>query len=269
MFHHDSIKNKYGFYQCGDFYTYSKLEAIEKSNATDNSPLWNFNQEVYSQWDWKQNPKTDLWTLYTQRAKQIREQYDYVVLMFSGGADSSNVVDVFLKNNIAVDELCSYHQLAGSKSIDNYMDSEIFKVAYPRTQAILKSHPAIKHRMIDWSHLVQNLLNDPEEIKNFVYTQKKELVKLTSKTKSINYFDFDILILINQHEHKIKASLDFEFICSSCKHSHPIFDTRCPHCHDILTLNVKHHLSKTLFDSIESWNVIKPFVFLIYINLSL
>ena len=65
-------------------------------------------------------------------------------------------------------------------------------------------------------------------------------------------FDLDILILINQHEHKIKASLDFEFICSSCKHSHPIFDTRCPHCHNILTLNVKHHLSKALFDSNQS-----------------
>ena len=65
-------------------------------------------------------------------------------------------------------------------------------------------------------------------------------------------FDLDILILINQHEHKIKATLDFEFICSSCKHSHPIFDTRCPHCHNILTLNVKHHLSKALFDSNQS-----------------
>ena len=67
-----------------------------------------------------------------------------------------------------------------------------------------------------------------------------------------NDFDFDILILINKHEHKIKASLDFEFICSSCKHSHPIFDTRCPHCHNILTLNVKHHLTKALFDSKQS-----------------
>ncbi|MDZ7819360.1 MAG: tetratricopeptide repeat protein [Aliarcobacter sp.] len=65
-------------------------------------------------------------------------------------------------------------------------------------------------------------------------------------------FDFDILILINQHEHNINASLDFEFICSSCKHSHPMFDTRCPHCHSILTFKVKHHLTKALFDSNQS-----------------
>lgn len=65
-------------------------------------------------------------------------------------------------------------------------------------------------------------------------------------------FDLDILILINQHEHNINASLDFEFICSSCKHSHPMFDTRCPHCHSILTFNIKHHLTKALFDSNQS-----------------
>jgi len=65
-------------------------------------------------------------------------------------------------------------------------------------------------------------------------------------------FDFDILILINQHEHNINASLDFEFICTSCKHSHPIFDTRCPHCHNILTFNVKHHLTKALLDTNQS-----------------
>ncbi|WP_368029798.1 tetratricopeptide repeat protein [Arcobacter sp. s6] len=70
--------------------------------------------------------------------------------------------------------------------------------------------------------------------------------------KHSDNFDFDILMLINQHEHKINATLDFEYICSSCKHSFPIFDTRCPHCHGILTFNVKHHLTKALFDTNQS-----------------
>ena len=65
-------------------------------------------------------------------------------------------------------------------------------------------------------------------------------------------FDFDILILINTHEHKIKASLDFEFVCTICKHSYPIFDTRCPHCHSILTLDVKHRLTKSFYTSNQS-----------------
>lgn len=57
-------------------------------------------------------------------------------------------------------------------------------------------------------------------------------------------FVFDILIAVNKHEHKTSATLDFEFICSSCKHVHPVYDTRCPHCHSILTFDVKHNLAK-------------------------
>lgn len=65
-------------------------------------------------------------------------------------------------------------------------------------------------------------------------------------------FIFDILVALNKHEHKINATLDFEFICSSCKHAHPVFDTRCPHCHNILTFNVKHNISKGLDDLNQS-----------------
>ena len=65
-------------------------------------------------------------------------------------------------------------------------------------------------------------------------------------------FVFDILILMNKHTSLHKATIDFEFICSSCKHSHPIFDTRCPHCHNILTFNIKHHLSKQLLEMNQS-----------------
>ncbi len=82
-----------------------------------------------------------------------------------------------------------------------------------------------------------------------------EIYNAKGYLNSLNHsgdFDFDILILLNQHEHKINASLDFEFICSSCKHSHPIFDTRCPHCHSILTLNVKHRLTKSFYTSNQS-----------------
>jgi hypothetical protein len=70
--------------------------------------------------------------------------------------------------------------------------------------------------------------------------------------KHSNDFVFDILILLNKHEHKINATLDFEFICTSCKKMHPIFDSRCPHCHNILTFTVKHNLSKGLDQSNQS-----------------
>ncbi len=74
-----------------------------------------------------------------------------------------------------------------------------------------------------------------------------ELYNAKGYIKNIEHsfdFDFDILILINKHEHHINATLNFEFVCSSCKHSFPIYDTRCPHCHEILTFNTKYYLTK-------------------------
>jgi tetratricopeptide (TPR) repeat protein len=63
-------------------------------------------------------------------------------------------------------------------------------------------------------------------------------------------FIFNILILLIKD--KKKATLDFEFICSSCKHSHPIYDTRCPHCHNILTFNVNYNLSRSPDEAFQS-----------------
>ena len=65
-------------------------------------------------------------------------------------------------------------------------------------------------------------------------------------------FVFDILIALNGHDHKIPATINFEFVCSSCKHIHPIFENRCPHCHNILTFSVKHHLTKDLIERNQS-----------------
>ena len=61
---------------------------------------------------------------------------------------------------------------------------------------------------------------------------------------SSNDFDLNILILINNHKKDIKTNLNFEFICTSCKHSHPFFESRCPNCHTVLSFEVKHHLVK-------------------------
>ena len=59
-----------------------------------------FHDEIYSKIDWKIEPSIDLETLYFLRAKQLRDTYDYLILQYSGGADSHQVLFTFLKNNI-------------------------------------------------------------------------------------------------------------------------------------------------------------------------
>ncbi len=82
-----------------------------------------------------------------------------------------------------------------------------------------------------------------------------ELYNAKGYLKNLDHSDdfvFDILMTLNKHEHKVPATIDFEFICNSCKHIHPIYDTRCPHCHSILTFEVKYNLVKDLVERNQS-----------------
>ncbi|WP_428024005.1 tetratricopeptide repeat protein [Arcobacter sp.] len=57
-------------------------------------------------------------------------------------------------------------------------------------------------------------------------------------------FNLEILILIKQNKTDLNADLNFDFLCTSCKKTLPIYSTRCPHCHNTLTFKVKHSLIK-------------------------
>lgn len=82
----------------------------------------------------------------------------------------------------------------------------------------------------------------------------QELYSAKGYLNSVNSssdFDLDLLILIKNHK-KERGSLNFEFICSSCKDSSPFFEQRCPNCNSILTLKVKHHLAKSFVQTNQS-----------------
>jgi lipopolysaccharide assembly protein B len=115
----------------------------------------------------------------------------------------------------------------------------------------IKEFDCSKYLDVMW-YLNSNDINFEKVVQNEFLVELYNAKGYLNTLEHSNDFDFDILILLNKHEHKINASLDFEFICSSCKHSHPIFDTRCPHCHNILTLNVKHRLTKSFYTSNQS-----------------
>ncbi|XPV69435.1 MAG: tetratricopeptide repeat protein [Halarcobacter sp.] len=83
---------------------------------------------------------------------------------------------------------------------------------------------------------------------NELYSAKGYLTSV----KHSDDFVFDVLIALNAHEHKVPATVDFEFICTSCKHTHPIFDTRCPRCNDILSFDVKYYLVKGISETNQS-----------------
>jgi len=74
-------------------------EKIVTWTDTDISNYFNYNI------DWTKEPKKSLKELMRQHAQLIRDSYDYIILYFSGGSDSTTMVNAFLDNNIYVDEI--------------------------------------------------------------------------------------------------------------------------------------------------------------------
>lgn len=81
----------------------NKLRAVIDSVKIGHWIHWDFNEDKFALYDWTKEPVPTLQALYDQRARQIRERYDFVVLEFSGGADSWNMLYAFCRQGLKVD----------------------------------------------------------------------------------------------------------------------------------------------------------------------
>ena len=95
--------DKRGFYQVGQKKFYSKALAIMESQQSGIYPEFNFNDQKFSTYNWGKEPEQSLQEIYRKRALQLREKYDYLVLSYSSGSDSTNILHSFLFNGIKID----------------------------------------------------------------------------------------------------------------------------------------------------------------------
>ena len=63
------------------------------------------NDQAYDQLDWTQEPSETFDQLMTAHAYHLRNQYQHLVLSYSGGYDSHTIYDVFAKNRIHLDAI--------------------------------------------------------------------------------------------------------------------------------------------------------------------
>ena len=147
-----------GYYKVGQKLFNDKLEAILEANSTLADIEWNFYQDVYSKINWLSEPDLSLDQLYKMRAQQIREQYEYVIVLCSGGGDSTNVVYSFLRNGIHIDEIIASAPLSGldqwshqakDNSADNTM-SETYYAQLPLIRDIAQEFPNVKITINDY-----------------------------------------------------------------------------------------------------------------------
>ena len=141
--------DNFGFYRICDLKFYSKLEAMEYHRKTGHGPHWDFNEAVYSSMDWTQEPVETLAELYRQRAQQLRDEYDHLVLWYSGGADSDNVLNSFIDNDIKLDEVASFVNYEATKERINFLNAEIYEVAGVKIAQAKIKQPSLIHRIVD------------------------------------------------------------------------------------------------------------------------
>lgn len=95
-------KNK-GYYQVDGVLFRNKVKAILEAQKKELPITYHYNDEWWDAADWTKEPQDSLHDIYVQRARQLRDSYETLVLRYSGGADSYNILRTFIDNDIKLD----------------------------------------------------------------------------------------------------------------------------------------------------------------------
>jgi hypothetical protein len=115
-------------YYTGNFFFKSKIKALEHSNNLN----YYYYDKQYNSIDWTIEPSGNIQGLYKDNALRLREKYDYLILCFSGGYDSTQILETFILNNIRIDKIITVGAFSkdnNSESDDN-MNIEAYKNAF-------------------------------------------------------------------------------------------------------------------------------------------
>jgi hypothetical protein len=149
-----------GLYHVGEKTFDSKILAILDGTERNIHPTWNFYDDHFSKFDWTQEPTQSLEQLYHIRCQQIRDKYDYIVLHYSGGSDSNNILHHFWKYGIYIDEILTaqpldYYEKFTVSTLDRSaanLHNEWFNVTKPDLVWIKEHMPNTKITVYDYTH---------------------------------------------------------------------------------------------------------------------
>ena len=95
--------------------------------------LFNYYDDVWSKCDWTTEPSESIDYYYKEQAQRIRDEYDYVILCYSGGFDSTNILETFHYNDIKLDKIVIVGAFSQDivKNDDRNFNGELYHNAYP------------------------------------------------------------------------------------------------------------------------------------------
>lgn len=189
-----------GYYTVNGIEFESKIQAAFyaiKTKSPFKSIQWHFNDEIFSRHNWSIEPTSSLDELYDRRSKDIRQKYDYVILSYSGGADSHNILCSFVRQGLHIDEIIVNNMdKANSKFTDinsNNIDPKNAAAEYhlqtlPRLKELAPYIPKTKITVCDLSDHLFDYMNNAKDA-SWVLTRKEGLNP--ANVTRFNYLHFN------------------------------------------------------------------------------
>jgi hypothetical protein len=156
---------KDGYYIVGNKIYNHKIHALQEATKTGLPVHWNYNDEVFSKVNWQHDPGLNLLDLYRLRAQQLRNKYKYIICCWSGGGDSTTMIEAFLENGIHLDEIVTlwpislsqgkYNADANNRGAENMPSEWDFSIR-PRIEMWRKQYPKQLITVGDTCHLSRN-----------------------------------------------------------------------------------------------------------------
>jgi len=170
---------KYGYWTVNDQKYLNKYDALVSASPTTFPINFHYHNNVWNNFDRSQLGKRSLNELYRDRAQQLRDTYDYLILYYSGGADSHNILRTFVDNDIKLDEVCVkwpktlmdgmfYSPNSSDTSARNYWSEWNYAIK-PILEWMAKNKPNVKITIKDYTESIDTLnVDEIFEKLNFV-----------------------------------------------------------------------------------------------------
>jgi hypothetical protein len=169
-----------GYWQVNGRCFFEKIKCLQYASKIKNYNItYHLFDNEFGSLDWASDQIFNLDELYKRRAQQIRDKYKYVMVAFSGGADSRNLLNTFLENNIPIEEIVSYYPIQASAKLMNKFDAtdksannaifEYYLACQPTLQEISKKYPNIKITIIDYTEYSIDIINSDQPEKLIKY----------------------------------------------------------------------------------------------------
>jgi hypothetical protein len=197
------LSSKYGCWIVNNRGFLKKIDALQYASTLGTDQIFfYYHNHIWENFDRSLLGKINLSELYKQRAQQLRDQYSYLVLHFSGGSDSYNILSTFIKNKIKLNEIVvkwpkvlsekNFYKANNSDASARNALSEWDYAIKPVLEKLSVTNPEIKITIVDYldNFMSENIIKTIDkklDIKNNFYSNYTTAVFFM--TANIDKFD--------------------------------------------------------------------------------